>query len=106
VRVNGEKVIEFYQTVGLRRRRDAPLIITEKAFKVTSFEMEDCGIAEIAIALKPSPKLPSAPRCPSNNTGLFLLGLYHTFKPSISVSFDRILPTLPSCGESFLQGLL
>ncbi len=96
--VNGEKVTEFYQAVGLRRRRDAPLIITEKAFKINSFEIEDCGIAEIAIAIKPSPQIPSAARFPPNNTALFLLGLYHTFKPSISVSFDRILPTLSSCG--------
>jgi hypothetical protein len=98
VRVNGDKVTEFYQTVSLRRRKDTPLIITEKAFKLTS-EMEDCGIAEIAIALKPSLQRVSSAKFPPNNTGLFLVGLYHTIRPPLSAVFERMLSKLPSQGE-------
>lgn len=99
VRVNGEKVTEFYQSVSLRRRRDTPLIITEKAFKVNSCDLEDIGVVKIAVALKPSIRSAYAGKFSPNNTGIFMLGLYHTFRPSLSALFDRILPNLPSKGE-------
>jgi hypothetical protein len=47
VRINGQKVTLFYQSSGIRRRRDAPLVITQQAFRLTSYDVEECGITEI-----------------------------------------------------------